>query len=58
MNEKALKECIKCNKSTKVVKLLTAPEFRLKGRGWYETDFKIIIKRIFILLIIKRIMTK
>ena len=40
MNEKALKECIKCNKSTKVVKLLTAPGFRLKGRGWYETDFK------------------
>ena len=40
MNEKALKECIKCNKSTKVVKLLTAPGFRLKGSGWYETDFK------------------
>lgn len=40
MNEKALKECIKCNKSTKVVKLLTAPWFRLKGSGWYETDFK------------------
>ena len=40
MDEKALKECIKCNKSTKVVKLLTAPGFRLKGSGWYETDFK------------------
>jgi predicted nucleic acid-binding Zn ribbon protein len=23
-----------------VVKLLTAPGFRLKGSGWYETDFK------------------
>jgi putative FmdB family regulatory protein len=40
MDEKALKECIKCNKSAKVVKLLTAPGFRLKGSGWYETDFK------------------
>ena len=40
MDEKTLKECIKCNKSTKVVKLLTAPGFRLKGSGWYETDFK------------------
>ena len=40
MDEKALKECIKCNKSTKVVKLLSAPGFRLKGSGWYETDFK------------------
>ena len=40
MDEKALKECIKCNKSTKVVKLLSAPGVRLKGSGWYETDFK------------------
>ena len=40
MDEKALKECIKCNKSTKVVKLVSAPGFRLKGGGWYETDFK------------------
>ena len=40
MDEKVLKECIKCNKSTKVVKLLSAPGFRLKGSGWYETDFK------------------
>jgi predicted nucleic acid-binding Zn ribbon protein len=23
-----------------VVKLLSAPGFRLKGSGWYETDFK------------------
>ena len=34
------KKCIKCNKSTKVVKLVSAPGFRLKGGGWYETDFK------------------
>ena len=38
--EKPFKECIKCNKSSKVVKLLSAPEFRLKGSGWYVTDFK------------------
>ena len=23
-----------------MVKLLSAPGFRLKGSGWYETDFK------------------
>ena len=40
ISEKALKECIKCKKSSKVVKLLSAPGFRLKGSGWYETDFK------------------
>ena len=40
INEKALSKCIKCTKSTKVVKLLSAPGFRLKGSGWYETDFK------------------
>ena len=40
ISEKPLKERIKCNKSSKVVKLLSAPGFRLKGSGWYETDFK------------------
>ena len=40
ISEKPLKECIKCNKSTKVIKLVSAPGFRLKGGGWYETDFK------------------
>ena len=31
--------CTKCgNKSLK--KLISAPSFRLKGSGWYETDFK------------------
>ena len=31
--------CSKCNaKSLK--KLISAPSFRLKGGGWYETDFK------------------
>ena len=40
ISDKPAKKCIKCNKSTKVVKLLSAPGFRLKGSGWYETDFK------------------
>lgn len=32
-------DCPKCNKRT-LVKLVSAPSFRLKGKGWYETDFK------------------
>ena len=27
-------------KNPKLVQLPTAPSFRLKGSGWYETDFK------------------
>ena len=38
--EKPFKECIKCNKSSKVVKLPSAPGFRSKGSGWYVTNFK------------------
>ena len=40
ISDKPAKKCIKCNKSAKVVKLVSAPGFRLKGGGWYETDFK------------------
>jgi putative FmdB family regulatory protein len=40
ISDKPVKKCIKCNKSTKVIKLVSAPGFRLKGGGWYETDFK------------------
>ena len=40
ISDKPAKKCIKCNKSTKVVKLVSAAGFRLKGGGWYETDFK------------------
>ena len=40
INEKPLKSCLKCKKSGGVVKLISAPGFRLKGDGWYETDFK------------------
>jgi len=34
-----LLECPECGKPT-LKKLLSAPNFRLKGGGWYETDFK------------------
>lgn len=34
-----LKECPECHQAT-LVKQVTAPNFRLKGSGWYETDFK------------------
>ncbi len=30
----------KINEKPLVVKLISAPGFRLKGDGWYETDFK------------------
>ena len=32
-------KCPKCNKKS-LKKLVSAPSFRLKGGGWYETDFK------------------
>ena len=31
--------CPECNQPS-VNKLVSAPSFRLKGGGWYETDFK------------------
>ena len=34
-----LTDCPSCSKSA-LKKLLSAPAFRLKGSGWYETDFK------------------
>ncbi len=34
-----LLDCPECDKP-KLKKLLSAPNFRLKGQGWYETDFK------------------
>jgi len=33
------KKCPECGKP-KLQKLISAPSFRLKGGGWYETDFK------------------
>ena len=37
--EDPLSECPECSRPT-LKKLLSAPVFRLKGGGWYETDFK------------------
>ncbi|HEY2418995.1 MAG TPA: zinc ribbon domain-containing protein [Steroidobacteraceae bacterium] len=34
-----LKKCPSCGKSA-LTRLISAPVFRLKGSGWYETDFK------------------
>ena len=34
-----LRKCTECGKN-KLTKLVSAPVFRLKGGGWYETDFK------------------
>ncbi|HUQ12503.1 MAG TPA: FmdB family zinc ribbon protein [Steroidobacteraceae bacterium] len=39
INEKPLTRCTKCGKPA-FKKLVSAPVFRLKGSGWYETDFK------------------
>lgn len=38
-SEPALTDCPECGEAT-LRKLLSAPVFRLKGGGWYETDFK------------------
>ena len=39
ISDKPLRKCPACGKSA-LVKLVSAPVFRLKGSGWYETDFK------------------
>ncbi len=39
ITDSPMRKCPKCGKST-LKKLLSAPVFRLKGSGWYETDFK------------------
>jgi putative FmdB family regulatory protein len=39
INDKPLKKCPTCGKNG-LRKLMSAPVFRLKGSGWYETDFK------------------
>jgi putative FmdB family regulatory protein len=39
VSDTPLKKCPSCGKST-LKKLVSAPVFRLKGAGWYETDFK------------------
>ncbi len=39
INEEPLKECPECGDDS-LRKLVSAASFRLKGTGWYETDFK------------------
>ena len=39
INDKPLTKCPTCGKKG-LKKLMSAPVFRLKGSGWYETDFK------------------
>jgi putative FmdB family regulatory protein len=39
ISDAPLSKCPSCGKRT-LKKLVSAPVFRLKGAGWYETDFK------------------
>ena len=39
MSDDALIHCPDCGEAS-LQKELSAPKFRLKGSGWYETDFK------------------
>ncbi len=39
ISDEPLQACPNCNYNT-LSKLVSAPSFRLKGSGWYETDFK------------------
>ena len=38
-SDQPLKDCPECGKPS-LKKLVSASSFRLKGTGWYETDFK------------------
>ena len=39
MSDPRLEDCPECARPS-LRKLVSAPHFRLKGSGWYETDFK------------------
>ena len=39
VSDAPLRKCPECGKP-QLRKLMSAPSFRLKGGGWYETDFK------------------
>jgi putative FmdB family regulatory protein len=39
MSDEPLTDCPDCGQP-ELRKLMSAPNFRLKGAGWYETDFK------------------
>ena len=40
LSDPPLTQCRLCQAEGQVRKNVTAPAFRLKGSGWYETDFK------------------
>ena len=39
ISDRPLRKCPDCGRNT-LKRLVSAPVFRLKGGGWYETDFK------------------
>ena len=39
MSDDPLVDCPECEEPA-LKRLISAPRFRLKGKGWYETDFK------------------
>jgi len=39
LSDEPLKDCPECEQPA-LKRLVSAPAFRLKGSGWYETDFK------------------
>ncbi len=39
VTDRALRKCPACGRPS-LKRLMSAPAFRLKGGGWYETDFK------------------
>jgi putative FmdB family regulatory protein len=39
ISDAPLRKCPECGRQ-KLTRLISAPVFRLKGSGWYETDFK------------------
>src|SRR5262245_34670704 len=39
VSDRPLRKCPACGRTT-LRRLVSAPVFRLKGGGWYETDFK------------------
>ena len=39
ISESPLRKCPECG-ALRLKRLVSAPQFRLKGTGWYETDFK------------------
>ena len=39
MSDEPLMDCPSCGEPA-LQRMLSAPRFRLKGQGWYETDFK------------------